>query len=54
MNKIAAIQMSSTDNVDENLQTAARLIEEALNNGAKLIVLPEMFAIMVNIVLSEI
>ena len=46
MNKVAAIQMSSTHNVDENLQTAARLIAEASDNGAKLVVLPEMFAIM--------
>lgn len=46
MNKVAAIQMSSTSNVDENLQTAARLIAEASCNGARLIVLPEMFAIM--------
>ena len=46
MTKIAAIQMSSTDDVDENLQTAARLIADASKNGAKLIVLPEMFAIM--------
>lgn len=46
MSKIAAIQMSSTSNVDENLQTAAALIAEAAENGAKLIVLPEMFAIM--------
>lgn len=46
MHKVAAIQMSSTHNVDENLQTAATLIAQASHNGAKLIVLPEMFAIM--------
>ncbi len=46
LSKVAAIQMSSTNNVDENLQTASQLIAEASNNGAKLIVLPEMFAIM--------
>ena len=46
MSKVAAIQMSSTNNVDENLQTASQLIAEASRNGAKLIVLPEMFAIM--------
>ncbi|MES2203889.1 MAG: carbon-nitrogen hydrolase family protein [Pseudomonadota bacterium] len=46
MNKVAAIQISSTNNVDENLQTATKLIAEACMNGAKLIVLPEMFAIM--------
>jgi len=46
MKKIAAIQLSSTDNVDENLQTTAKLIRKAADNGAQLIVLPEMFAIM--------
>jgi predicted amidohydrolase len=43
---IAAIQMCSSHIVDENLATAKRLIEEAAHNNAKLIVLPEMFAIM--------
>ncbi len=43
MNKVAAIQMCSSDNVDENLTTAARLIEQASNQGAVLAVLPEMF-----------
>ncbi len=46
MPKIAAIQMCSSDNVDENLFHAGLLIEEAAANGAKLIALPEMFAIM--------
>jgi len=46
MPKIAAIQMCSSDVVDENLATAAQLIEEAVMNKAELIVLPEMFAIM--------
>lgn len=46
MTKIAAIQMSSSNNVDENLRTASSLIHSAAMNGAKLIVLPEMFAIM--------
>lgn len=45
MKKIAAIQMCSSHSVDENLQTAATLIAEAAKHGAKLIVLPEMFAI---------
>jgi deaminated glutathione amidase len=43
---IAAIQMCSSNIVDENLATAKRLIAEAARNNAKLIVLPEMFAIM--------
>lgn len=46
MTKIAAIQMCSSDNVDENLAAAKKLIEEAARNDAKLAVLPEMFAIM--------
>ena len=46
MIKIAAIQMCSSHIVDKNLLTAANLIEEAAKNDAKLIVLPEMFAIM--------
>ncbi len=41
--KIAAIQMCSSENLDENLQTAHRLIGEAAELGAKLIALPEMF-----------
>lgn len=43
MTKIAAIQMCSSEDVDENLQTAHRLIGEAVQQGAKLIALPEMF-----------
>lgn len=46
MSKVAAIQMTSTANVAENLQTAKRLIEKAAAQGAKLIVLPEMFPVM--------
>jgi predicted amidohydrolase len=44
--KVAAIQLTSTHHVDENLKTAEALISEAASNGAQLIVLPEMFAIM--------
>ncbi|MBI5447132.1 MAG: carbon-nitrogen hydrolase family protein [Gammaproteobacteria bacterium] len=44
--KIAAIQMCSSQFVDENLKTAERLIAEAAQNQAKLLVLPEMFSIM--------
>ncbi|TAK73107.1 MAG: carbon-nitrogen hydrolase family protein [Gammaproteobacteria bacterium] len=46
MTKVAAIQMCSSHLVDENLETAEKLITEAAENGAKLIVLPEMFAMM--------
>lgn len=44
--KIAAIQMCSSHIIEDNLAVAAKLIEQAANNGAKLVVLPEMFAIM--------
>jgi predicted amidohydrolase len=43
---IAAIQMCSTDDVDANLEQAKKYIKEAADSGAKLIVLPENFAIM--------
>ncbi len=46
MSKVAAIQLTSTGHVNENLATAEPLIAEAAANGAQLIVLPEMFAIM--------
>jgi len=44
--KIAAIQMASGPYVSANLSEAERLIEIAANQGAKLVVLPEYFAIM--------
>lgn len=46
MIKIAAIQMASGPYVSANLSEAERLIEIAVNQGAKLVVLPEYFAIM--------
>ncbi len=46
MSKVAAIQMCSSYDIDENLKTAAHWIDEAAQQGAKLIVLPENFAIM--------
>jgi nitrilase len=45
MSRIAAIQMCSSHLVEDNLNTAKRFIEMAAENKAKLIVLPEMFAI---------
>nr|WP_293938170.1 carbon-nitrogen hydrolase family protein [Iodobacter sp.] len=42
----AAIQMVSGPEVKVNLATAARLIGEAAQSGAQLVVLPEYFAIM--------
>ena len=44
MTIVAAIQMCSSYSVDENLRTAQNFIFEAAKNDAKLIVLPEMFA----------
>ena len=46
LKRVAAIQMTSTHNVKENLFTAEKFIHQAANAGAKLVVLPEMFAIM--------
>lgn len=42
----AALQMVSSDDCDENLETAARLIDEASRLGARVVVLPENFAFM--------
>ena len=44
--KIAGIQMASGPNVTANLSEAEKLIEIAVAQGAKLIALPEYFAIM--------
>lgn len=46
MSRIAAIQMASGPNVSANLIEAGRLIAAAVDEGAKLVVLPENFAIM--------
>ncbi|MDD5299858.1 MAG: carbon-nitrogen hydrolase family protein [Gallionella sp.] len=44
--KVAAIQMASGPNVAGNLSEARRLIAKATEQGARLVVLPEFFAIM--------
>ncbi len=44
--RVAAIQMASGPNVAANLSEAERLIEQAVDAGAKLVALPEYFAIM--------
>jgi nitrilase len=46
MSICAAIQMASSPNVGSNLLEAGRLIAEAVKAGAKLVALPENFAIM--------
>ncbi len=42
--KVAALQMISNDDCDANLACAARLIERACEQGARLLALPENFA----------
>jgi len=44
--RIAAVQLASGPNVKGNLDEAGRLIEMAVAQGAKLVALPEYFAIM--------
>jgi len=44
--KVAAIQMVSSDRVDENLAQAGMLIEQAARQEAELVVLPEYFCLM--------
>ncbi len=46
MTKCAVIQMASGARVDSNLTEAERLIKDAVRTGAKLVVLPENFALM--------
>jgi predicted amidohydrolase len=44
--RVAAVQMTSSPDVGENLQEAGRLIATAVDRGARLVALPEYFAIM--------
>jgi nitrilase len=44
--KIAALQMVSAPDVERNLETAARLIEQAAHEGAALAALPEYFCLL--------
>ncbi len=48
MNKCAAIQMASGPSVSSNLLEAEKQIAEAVKTGAKLVALPENFAMMGN------
>ena len=43
MIKVAVIQMAMRDDRSYNLQRAERLVKEAAENGAKIILLPELF-----------
>jgi len=44
--RVAAVQMVSCTNVDDNMHRAAELIAEAASQGAQLVVLPEYFVLM--------
>jgi nitrilase len=44
--RVAAIQMASGPNIQANLEEATRLVELAASTGARIIALPEYFAIM--------
>lgn len=45
-NRVACIQMTSTEDVSKNLLNTQALLRQAVDEGAKLIVLPENFALM--------
>jgi deaminated glutathione amidase len=44
--KVAAVQMTSTDDVERNIESALRLSAGAAGEGAGLVVLPECFALL--------
>lgn len=46
MARVAAVQMNSRDNVAENLKAVAHWVETAVNQGARLVTLPENVAFM--------
>jgi predicted amidohydrolase len=46
MNTVAAVQMISSPSVTENIATARRLVRQAVDTGATLVLLPEYWAIM--------
>ncbi len=46
MTLVAAVQMVSTPDVNENIATCARLLGQAADTGAKLVALPEYWPIM--------
>jgi predicted amidohydrolase len=44
--RAAAVQLNSTDDKERNLATAARLVRDAADDGADLVVLPEKFNVL--------
>jgi predicted amidohydrolase len=46
MTKIAVVQMASTGQVGQNLQLTDQLVRRAVEEGARMVVLPEGFAVM--------
>ncbi|RQO35809.1 acyltransferase [Herminiimonas sp. KBW02] len=46
LSRVAAIQMISTPSIEENIATAGRLIAQAAQQGAQLVLLPEYWAAM--------
>jgi predicted amidohydrolase len=46
MNTVAAVQMISSPSVTDNIATARRLVTQAADSGATLVLLPEYWAIM--------
>ena len=41
--KVSALQMKCTENVQENLTNAERLVRQAKDEGANIVLLPELF-----------
>ena len=46
MRRIAAVQTNSSDNITENLETITPYVQQAVDQGAEVIVLPECFGFM--------
>ena len=44
--RAAAIQINSSENIDDNLATADRLVRDAASRGAELVVLPEKWNVL--------
>ena len=42
--RVALVQLTSTDKLSENLESARRAVDEAAERGAEFIALPENFA----------